>query len=135
MERESELAIVRRAYAKQIMAAAGVEDRRVEAALAAVRREQFLGPGPWPILRWGRGYVPTPSRDPAYLYADVLVGIIPERDLNNGLPSFLAALIAAGKPVVPSLTTMRTASGSRPRRLSAARTADHDWLLSASVAS
>ena len=98
MERESELAVVRRAYAKQIMAAAGVADRRVEAAFAAVRREHFLGPGPWPILRWGRGYVPTPSRDPIYLYGDVLVGIIPARNLNNGQPSFLAALIASGAP-------------------------------------
>jgi hypothetical protein len=31
---------------KQIMAAAGVSDRRVEAAFAAVRSEAFLGPGP-----------------------------------------------------------------------------------------
>jgi len=98
MDRESELAIVRRAYAKQVMAAAGVADRRIEAAFAAVRREAFLGPGPWPIVRWGRGYMTTPSGDPVYLYADVLVGIIPERDLNNGLPSFLAALIASGGP-------------------------------------
>jgi protein-L-isoaspartate O-methyltransferase len=30
----------------QVMAAAGVTDERVEAAFAAVRREQFLGPGP-----------------------------------------------------------------------------------------
>jgi protein-L-isoaspartate(D-aspartate) O-methyltransferase len=98
MDRESELAIVRRAYAKHVMAAAGVADRRVEAAFAAVSREHFLGPGPWPILRWGRGYIPTPNRDPVYLYDDVLVGIIPERDLNNGLPSFLATLIANGGP-------------------------------------
>src|SRR5260370_39041982 len=98
MDRESELAIVRRAYAKHVMAAAGVADRRVEAAFAAVRREHFLGPGPWPILRWGRGYEPSPSRDPGYLYDDVLVGIIPERNLNNGHPSFLAALIASGGP-------------------------------------
>ena len=47
MDRESELEIVRRAYAKQTMAAAGVVDRRVEAAFAAVRREDFLGRGPW----------------------------------------------------------------------------------------
>ena len=61
-------------------------------------QEHFLGPGPWPILRWGQGYVPTPSRDPVYLYGDVQVGIIPERNLNNGQPSFLAALIASGAP-------------------------------------
>jgi len=98
MDRESELAIVRRAYAKHVMAAAGVADRRVEAAFAAVRREHFLGPGPWPILRWGRGYEPTPSRDPVYLYDDVLVGIIPERNLNNGQPWLHAMLIASAAP-------------------------------------
>ena len=98
MDRETELGIVRRAYAKQIMAAAGIRDRRVENAFAAVRREDFLGRGPWPILRWGRGYVPSPSADPTYLYADVLIGIVPERNLNNGEPSFLARLIASAAP-------------------------------------
>src|SRR5581483_7347715 len=80
------------------MAAAGVESRRIEAAFAAVPREDFLGRGPWPILRWGRGYVASPSRSPVYLYDDVVVGILPERNLNNGQPSFLAALIAAADP-------------------------------------
>jgi protein-L-isoaspartate(D-aspartate) O-methyltransferase len=98
MDRETELGIIRRAYAKRIMAAIGVADRRVEAAFAAVSREHFLGPGPWPILRWGRGYEPSPSRDPVYLYDDVLVGIIPERNLNNGQPSLHALLIAAAAP-------------------------------------
>jgi protein-L-isoaspartate(D-aspartate) O-methyltransferase len=97
-DREFELDIVRRAYAKQVMAAAGVADRRLENAFATVRREAFLGRGPWPILRWDRGYVPTPSRNPVYLYADILIGIIPERNLNNGQPSFLASLIAAAAP-------------------------------------
>jgi protein-L-isoaspartate(D-aspartate) O-methyltransferase len=92
------LAIVRRAYAKQVMAEFGVVDPRVEAAFAAVRREDFLGPGPWPVPRLWRGYVPTPSDDPVYLYADRLIGIIPERSLNNGQPSFLAKLIAAAAP-------------------------------------
>ncbi len=98
MDRDSELEIIRRAYAKQVMAAAGVSDRRVERAFAAVPREHYLGRGPWPILRWGRRNEPTPSRNPIYLYADLLVGIIPERQLNNGQPSFLATLIAAAAP-------------------------------------
>jgi protein-L-isoaspartate(D-aspartate) O-methyltransferase len=98
MDRDIELDIIRRAYAKQVMAAAGVADRRIEAAFATVRREDFLGPGPWQVVRWERGYVPTPSRNPLYLYADILVGIIPERKLDNGQPSFLARLIAAGAP-------------------------------------
>jgi protein-L-isoaspartate(D-aspartate) O-methyltransferase len=98
---EGELAIVRRAYAKQMLAVVGVTDPRVEAAFAAVRREAYLGPrsGPWPM--WylhRRDYVPTPSDDPVYLYQDALVGIIPERGLNNGQPSLHAMLIAAAAP-------------------------------------
>ncbi|MGH7032022.1 MAG: hypothetical protein ACREEZ_16550, partial [Stellaceae bacterium] len=101
----SELEIVRRAYAMQVMAAAGVADTRVEAAFAAVRREQFLGPGPWPILRW-RGpaprYATTPSADPVYLYINSVIGILPERNLNNGEP--LAELVGpSGKVTVIEL--------------------------------
>ena len=63
-----------------------------------MRREHFLGQGPWPILRWPRRYIPTPSDDPVYLYQDALVGIIPERGLNNGQPWLHAMLIAAAGP-------------------------------------
>ncbi len=98
MDQETELAIIRRAFARQICAAVGVADRRVIDAFAAVKREAYLGPGPWPILRWGRAYQPTPSADPVYLYTDDLVGIVPERQLNNGQPQLHAALIAAAAP-------------------------------------
>jgi len=92
MNNESELAVVRRAYAKLIMATVCIADPRVEEAFATVRREDYLGPGPWPILRRG-GYVNTPDADPVYVYDDVLVGIHPERGLNNGMPSYHAPLI------------------------------------------
>jgi protein-L-isoaspartate(D-aspartate) O-methyltransferase len=46
----------------------------------------------------GARYVPTPSRNPVYLYDDVVVAIIPERHLNNGQPSLHAALIASAAP-------------------------------------
>jgi protein-L-isoaspartate(D-aspartate) O-methyltransferase len=95
MDRETELAIVRRAYAKQIMAAAGVVDPRIEAAYAQIRREDFLGPGPWQILRASFGYSATPDADPVLLYTDQLVGLVPERRVNNGQPSLHAALLAA----------------------------------------
>jgi protein-L-isoaspartate(D-aspartate) O-methyltransferase len=94
---QRELAIVRRAYAKQIMVPFNVAHPRVEAAFAAVRREAFLGPGPWPILH-SRRYVTTPDDDPVYLYQDLLVGIVPERRLNNGQPSGHAMLIARADP-------------------------------------
>src|SRR5215470_17963629 len=98
MDRDIEQKIIRRAYARQIMAVFGVSDRRIEAAFASVKREDFLGRGPWQILRWERGYISSPSRNPVYLYDDVVVGIIPERNLNNGQPSLHAWLIANAAP-------------------------------------
>jgi len=47
---EAELAIVRRAYAKQVTMRYNAAHPRVEAAFATVRREAFLGLGPWPII-------------------------------------------------------------------------------------
>ncbi len=89
---ESELALLRRVYAKQVTFAGGATSPALVDAFAAVRREKFVGPGPWPIFRWpGEGYRTTPDADPLYLYADVLVGLIPERTLNNGQPSGHAA--------------------------------------------
>src|SRR5215469_18633220 len=100
MGRKTELAILRRAFAKQILAVFGAQDRQVEKAFATVPREDFLPQGPWQVVRWGRGYVPTPSRDPVYLYDDVVVSIIPERNLNNGQPSLHAVLITSAAPKI-----------------------------------
>jgi len=97
---EAELTVVRRAYAKQVAALAGVAgDLRLEAALADVRREDFLGPGPWKLFRLSdRDYFDTPDADPVYLYQDALFGIVPEKGLNNGQPSFVTSLISLGRP-------------------------------------
>jgi protein-L-isoaspartate(D-aspartate) O-methyltransferase len=61
-------------------------------AFAAVARERFFEPGPWPILsdRYGGDYLLTPDDDPRWIYHDVLVVIDHTRGLNNGLPSFWA---------------------------------------------
>ena len=63
---------------------------RVETAFAEVRREDFLGPGPWLVVGSLGDYIPTASADPAFLYLDRVVGILPERHLNNGQPSLHA---------------------------------------------
>src|SRR4030088_2240728 len=98
MDRQGELKIIRAAYARQILAAARIMDNtRLEAALSATRREDFLGAGPWWIRRL-RDYVTTPDADPVYLYTDDLVGILPERHLNNGQPSLHAHLIHQASP-------------------------------------
>jgi protein-L-isoaspartate(D-aspartate) O-methyltransferase len=86
MDTQAELRIVRAAYAKQVLAAASVDDVRLAQAFAAIPREDFLGPGPWLVRRWLRDYVSTPDADPIYLYTDDLVALVPERSLNNGQP-------------------------------------------------
>jgi protein-L-isoaspartate(D-aspartate) O-methyltransferase len=88
------LEAVRRVFARQVLASVGVSDARLEDAFASVERERYLGPGPWPIVRTF-GYVLTRDADPIHLYEDVLVGIIPERRLNNGMPSYHVVLMAA----------------------------------------
>jgi protein-L-isoaspartate(D-aspartate) O-methyltransferase len=95
---KSALDVVRRAYAKQLLAAAGLRHARVERAFAVTPREKFLGRGPWPVLRWGRGYVRSPSTDPSYIYTDVLVGLQTKKHINNGQPSFHALLLAKLDP-------------------------------------
>jgi protein-L-isoaspartate(D-aspartate) O-methyltransferase len=45
------LAIVRRAYARQMLGISDVRNDRLEGVFATVRREDFLGPEPWRIVR------------------------------------------------------------------------------------
>jgi protein-L-isoaspartate(D-aspartate) O-methyltransferase len=95
MDRLSDL---RAHYARAILAAAGVEDERLEAAFAATPREAFLGPPPWMVGREPGGYIAT--EDPAALYHDVLVALDPARGINNGQPSLhaLALHMLAARP-------------------------------------
>jgi protein-L-isoaspartate(D-aspartate) O-methyltransferase len=97
MEKRVELEIVRRAYAKHIMASVGLNDSELETAYAATPREDFLGPGPWQMFRGPGIYTPTPSDDPVYLYTDTLFGIVPARGINNGQPSLHAALLGRAR--------------------------------------
>lgn len=89
--------VFRRFYAEFIVKSAGSSDQRLIDALAAVPREDFLGPGPWQVFV-GSGYIPTISDDPRLLYQDVLIGLAPERKINNGQPSLHARCLAAAAP-------------------------------------
>jgi protein-L-isoaspartate(D-aspartate) O-methyltransferase len=88
------LAKRRRAYAAEITRRAGVSDPRIEAAFAAVPREDFVGNPPWRIGSGGL-FGLTSSDDPARLYEDVLVAIDTERGINNGQPSLHAQSLDA----------------------------------------
>lgn len=89
---EAELAIVRRGFARQMMALANVQDERVERAFATVRREDFLGPGPWQFVRRPPA-PPLPENDPAAVYQDVVIALQPDRGVNNGSPSLHACML------------------------------------------
>ncbi|MDW9354599.1 methyltransferase domain-containing protein [Sinorhizobium meliloti] len=86
---KDELAVIRRAYAKQILAAAGIADEDLEHAFTAERREHYLGPPPWFLARYD-GYYEIPSSDPAVLYQDCVLSIQQERNVNNGSPALHA---------------------------------------------
>jgi len=85
----------RAAYARQVTSTAGIPPgSAIEAALAAIPREKYVGPPPWRILS-GRGRMRTASQDPAALYQDVLISLGGEPGLNNGQPSLHAMCLAA----------------------------------------
>jgi protein-L-isoaspartate(D-aspartate) O-methyltransferase len=74
-------------YASLVCAAAKVRDSRIEQAFRAVKREPFVGPGPWRITLGGHAYVMTPNDDPAFIYQNTLVALDSAQGLNIGMPS------------------------------------------------
>ncbi|MGF1592997.1 MAG: protein-L-isoaspartate O-methyltransferase [Kiloniellaceae bacterium] len=96
---EQELAIVRRAFAKQVLARAGVAgNETLERALCSIRREDFLGADPWAIADITGATATLPSNDPVYAYQDVLFVLSSSRGANNGSPSLHARLLNALAP-------------------------------------
>ena len=85
---------VRHFYARLVTTSAGVSDARIVQAFATVKREDFIGRGPWHVAVAG-GYMSSETDDPAILYQDIVVGLCPERGINNGEPSLHAKCLAA----------------------------------------
>jgi protein-L-isoaspartate(D-aspartate) O-methyltransferase len=94
------LDVVRRFYARLITTHAGVDDPRIIDAFSSVQRERFLGPGPWQIKVAADGYMASETADPTVLYQDIIVGLVPEKGINNGEPSLHAKSIGAAAPNV-----------------------------------
>jgi protein-L-isoaspartate(D-aspartate) O-methyltransferase len=81
----TDLQTLRGYYAEELRAVANLQSE----AFAKIPREHFLGSGPWQVRSPGfDGYWTTKDGDPKQLYHNVLVGIDPSRQLNNGHPSF-----------------------------------------------
>jgi protein-L-isoaspartate(D-aspartate) O-methyltransferase len=81
-------------YAEFVVAQTGSRDERVVNALARVDRQRYCGSGPWKVWT-AAGYIETPSADPVFLYQDILVGLLPERAINNGEPSLHAQCLVS----------------------------------------
>ncbi|MCP3477763.1 methyltransferase domain-containing protein (plasmid) [Bradyrhizobium sp. CCGUVB1N3] len=87
------LAAARRWYAEDLLYKTPLlQNPQLINAFASVPRELFVGPGPWRIISdpYDNSAFLTPDTDPRWLYHDVLVTIDPNRNLNNGMPSFWA---------------------------------------------
>jgi protein-L-isoaspartate(D-aspartate) O-methyltransferase len=86
------LADLRSAFARAVMARAGLTDLRLLRAFSEVPRHEFIGASPWYFNEHGP---PVISDDPALLYQDVAMGLAPERGITTGLPSLHARCMAA----------------------------------------
>jgi len=86
----------RRWYANELRLSATLRNERLIDAFTTVPREEFVGPGPWKVFGANQiadGHTKINKASPQDLYHNVLVVIDQRRNLNNGLPSFLASLI------------------------------------------
>jgi protein-L-isoaspartate(D-aspartate) O-methyltransferase len=93
----ADLAAARAFYAREVEIACGIRTAALTQAFATVPRERFLGPGPWLIRGEGdlTGPRTTPDADPRHVYHNVSVAIDASRQLFNGAPSVLGALLDA----------------------------------------
>jgi protein-L-isoaspartate(D-aspartate) O-methyltransferase len=96
-------------YARQMAAASGSTDPRLERTFAIVPREAFLPPPPWHVMV-GHHFVEVPGDDPAYLYQDSLVALDRRKGINNGEPSLHAGWMAAVAPQ-PGETVVHIGAG------------------------
>lgn len=88
----------RKLYAEMVLGNGNVssENKRLLKAFSKIKREDFLGPGPWNIFTPLR-YVTTPTDDVELIYQDFLVALDEGAGINNGLPSLHARCIDALK--------------------------------------
>ncbi len=91
-------------YSEEIRTVANIQNEALVNAFARVRREEFLGAGPWSIpspeiLPGAKpSYRATPDADARRLYHNVPIAIDAVRALNNGQPSALASWIDSLAP-------------------------------------
>lgn len=97
-------------YATFVVKSVGSSDEKLIAAFASVERERFVGEGPWSIFV-NPGYISTVSSDPSLLYQDIVVGLAPERGINNGQPTLHARCLMTCAPAAGN-TVLHVGAGT-----------------------
>jgi protein-L-isoaspartate(D-aspartate) O-methyltransferase len=97
-------------YANFVVRSGGSSSEKLIAAFATIKREQYVGAGPWSVFV-GPGYISTASDDPSLLYQDIVVAIAAERRINNGQPSLHARCLAACN-LKPGETVLHIGAGT-----------------------
>jgi protein-L-isoaspartate(D-aspartate) O-methyltransferase len=109
----TDLQAIRGWYAEELRYVAAVKSPAVVSAFATVPRERFLGPGPW-LIGTGAGpdkYWATEDADPRCVYHNVVIGMLPEKGLNNGQPGLWAFLFDQ-LDLVPSKRLLHVGCGA-----------------------
>lgn len=97
---QAEIALVRRAFARQLASIYGTGDNAaLERAFARVAREDFLGPPPWRTSVDRGIYHDVEISDPVALYQDLVWALDPARGVNNGSPSLHLRWLDALRPL------------------------------------
>ncbi|MEP3276892.1 MAG: rRNA adenine N-6-methyltransferase family protein [Stappiaceae bacterium] len=94
--KKSDIAGARRWYAEDLRILAPiVSNPALVSAFENVRREDFIGPGPWQIhpSRVMASPYQVSGEDPSVLYHNVLVTLAGDRGINNGQPSLWGYLL------------------------------------------
>ncbi len=90
MSADFEIERIRRYFAEEIQACCGLQSGSLVEALASVRREDFLGSGPWLIMGMDMSMSlqarQTPDADPRHVYHNVSIAIDTKKQLFNGQP-------------------------------------------------
>ncbi len=85
---QAELSVIRRGFARQLIATYGIDENPVlERAFAQVARENFLGSPPWNTTVHLGKYQELLISDPVAVYQDLVFALDPARGVNNGSPS------------------------------------------------
>ena len=95
----AELSLIRRAFARQILASQGIElNDPLERAFSRVARERFLGEPPWKTGAVLGAHREASISDPVAVYQDLVFALDPARGVNNGSPSLHAHWLNAIGP-------------------------------------